>query len=94
MKNVYVVTGSEDGCLGVYGSVAKALARATQYLTQNEPAKLITHFLAEDKMSCIKVPADLKHIRMKMKNVASADIEKEGVSDRVSCRIEEFGLNQ
>lgn len=31
MRNVYVLYGSEDGLLGVYGSVKRALHRAYEY---------------------------------------------------------------
>lgn len=31
-KRIYIVKGSEDGILGVYGSVTKALKVATEYL--------------------------------------------------------------
>jgi len=35
MRDVYMVTGSEDGLLGVYSSLKKAKERALQYVTQN-----------------------------------------------------------
>lgn len=34
MRDVYIVTGSEDGLLGVYSSLKKAKERALQYVTQ------------------------------------------------------------
>jgi len=35
MRDVYIVTGSEDGLIGVYSSLKKAKERALQYVTQD-----------------------------------------------------------
>jgi len=36
MKTVYTVRGSEDGTIGVYSSMKKALKKARDYVEQND----------------------------------------------------------
>lgn len=46
---VYLVNGSEDGLMGVYGSVSKAQARVLEYLKEYQPS---AHELAQFAAMC------------------------------------------
>ena len=59
-QKVYVVTGSKDGNLGVFGNFKAAYDRAVSYLTQNDDGTIVTTSYAQalKRKNCSTIGCD------------------------------------
>lgn len=91
-KTLYVVRGSEDGNLGVYGSVSKAYNRAIDYVDPDSIGNAKTVEVDEDYGSKMK-SASYGRVLGDLKSSGYSTIYEDEHS-RTYAEIEIFYLNQ
>lgn len=91
-KKLFVVRGSEDGNLGVYSNVKRALDRAEEYLKSSEGGMFINFPPKSHGEFCVKREATYANVCIRLNSVDYVEIELN--SSSTTCSIQKFFLNQ